>query len=66
MSGDLLTPTQLAEKLGNPVGTLAYWRYMGQGPKFVKIGRNVRYRTSDVDAWLTAQTRSQTGEVISA
>lgn len=60
MSSDLLNAKQLAEKLGNSVGTLNYWRYMGQGPKFIKIGRNVRYRVSDVEAWLTEQTRQQT------
>lgn len=66
MSNDLLNAAQLAEKLGNKVGTLAYWRYMGQGPKFIKVGRSVRYRLADVDAWLNEQTRSQTGEVCSA
>lgn len=66
MSSDLLNPVQLAEKICITVGTLAHWRYTGQGPKFIKVGRNVRYRVSDIDAWLNAQTRSQTGEVYSA
>jgi predicted DNA-binding transcriptional regulator AlpA len=52
----------VAERLGTTVGTLAYWRYMGKGPKFIKLGRSVRYRESDVNAWLDAQTREQTGE----
>ncbi|PQZ91680.1 excisionase [Arthrobacter sp. MYb227] len=66
MSEDLLNATQLAEKIGSTVGTLAYWRYVGQGPKFIKLGRLVRYRLADVDTWLNDQTRSQTGEVWSA
>jgi predicted DNA-binding transcriptional regulator AlpA len=56
----------VAERLGTTVGTLAYWRYMGKGPKFIKLGRAVRYRESDVNAWLDAQTREQTGERASA
>lgn len=28
----------------------------GQGPPFIKVGRLVRYRRSDVDAWLRANT----------
>ena len=37
--------------------TLQSWRYAGQGPRFIKIGRLVRYRVGDVDAYLRAQTR---------
>lgn len=63
---DLFTPAQLAERIGSTTGTLAYWRYVGRGPRFVKIGRNVRYRPSDINAWLDQQTRDQTGAVRSA
>lgn len=61
MNNDLLTGKQLAEKLGTTANTLAYWRYMGRGPRFIKTGRSVRYRAADVEAWLDEQTRSQTG-----
>ncbi|MEM1383050.1 MAG: helix-turn-helix domain-containing protein [Pseudomonadota bacterium] len=27
----------------------------GDGPPYIKIGRSVRYRTSDIDAWLDDQ-----------
>lgn len=30
-------------------------RWAGQGPPFVRIGRNVRYRKSDVVAWIESQ-----------
>ncbi len=36
--------------------TPAVWRVRGDGPPFVKIGRNVRYKKSDVDAWLDERT----------
>lgn len=48
----LLWPEQVAEMLGLPTGTLANWRYQGRGPAFVKIGRHVRYRRSDVAEWI--------------
>lgn len=43
-----------------PVGTLANWRYQGRGPRFVKVGRHVRYRRSDVEAWLERNAREST------
>jgi excisionase family DNA binding protein len=46
--------------LGVPVGTLANWRYQGKGPRFVKVGRHVRYRRSDVEAWLELHVREST------
>jgi excisionase family DNA binding protein len=48
----LLWPEQVAEMLGVPIGTLANWRYQGRGPAFVKVGRHVRYRRSDVAGWI--------------
>jgi excisionase family DNA binding protein len=48
----LLWPEQVAEMLGLPIGTLANWRYQGRGPAFVKVGRHVRYRRSDVLGWI--------------
>lgn len=48
----LLWPDEVAELLGVPVGTLANWRYQGRGPAFAKVGRHVRYRRRDVDAWI--------------
>lgn len=50
----LLTPEQASEYLSIPVGTLANWRYRGEGPRYVKAGgRLVRYRAVDLDSWLT-------------
>jgi excisionase family DNA binding protein len=50
----LLTAHELASELGVGTQTLAQWRWQGVGPAFVKVGRLVRYRRSDVDAWLAA------------
>ncbi|GMU79957.1 MAG: hypothetical protein AMXMBFR46_27460 [Acidimicrobiia bacterium] len=48
----LLTPGQVGDYLGVPLGTLANWRYQGQGPAYVRVGRHVRYRAQDVTAWI--------------
>ncbi|UKA59199.1 helix-turn-helix transcriptional regulator [Arthrobacter sp. FW306-2-2C-D06B] len=61
-AGDQLLKAQaLADWLGVTPGALAQMRYLGKGPKFIKLGgRSVRYRVSDVNEWLDAQTRQQT------
>lgn len=51
----LLTQKELAEYLQVPVRTIEDWRTREYGPKFLRVGRRVRYRESDVDAWLDAQ-----------
>jgi excisionase family DNA binding protein len=52
---ELLTPTELATESGIPPRTLSQWRYIGTGPAYLKLGRHVRYRREDVDAWLESQ-----------
>ena len=51
----LMAPPPTSEYLGVPEATLAQWRYQGKGPRFFKVGKHVRYRKSDVDAWLEEQ-----------
>ena len=52
----LADANDLSEYLGKPKQTLAIWRMKGIGPKFIKLENgNVRYRWSDIDAWLDAQ-----------
>ncbi|HEV3268435.1 MAG TPA: helix-turn-helix domain-containing protein [Acidimicrobiales bacterium] len=55
MENALLSPDQLAEYLGVPVSSVYRWNYIKSGPTAMKVGRHVRYRKSDVEAWLTAQ-----------
>jgi excisionase family DNA binding protein len=50
----LLTANELASELGVGTQTLAQWRWQGVGPAFIKVGRLVRYRRTEVDAWLAA------------
>jgi excisionase family DNA binding protein len=51
----LASTEQVAEHLGVPVKTLYQWRWLGVGPRGVRVGRHLRYRWSDVDRWLDEQ-----------
>ncbi|MFE6691342.1 helix-turn-helix domain-containing protein [Streptomyces sp. NPDC057743] len=52
----LATPEDVAAYLGVPVKTLYQWRHRRIGPNALKVGRHLRYRWAEVDAWLTAQS----------
>lgn len=56
---DFLTTEQLSDYLQVPAATVRMWRHNGTGPKGVRLGRHVRYRRSDVDAWVDANERAQ-------
>ena len=47
---------EVADFLGVPASTLYRWRHEGRGPASIKVGRVVRYRPEDVDAWLQANS----------
>lgn len=60
-SNDLLTDKGAAQYLGLAGGTLAVWRSSGRYQiPFIKIGTRVRYRRSDLDAWLESRTQKAT------
>lgn len=54
----LLTQEEVADLLQVKPKTLENWRGMNppRGPRFVKIGRSVRYRSLDVLRYISAQT----------
>lgn len=54
---DLIDEARLAARLGVSRATLQSWRYAGRGPRYLKLGRLIRYREADVDAYLRAQVR---------
>lgn len=51
---DLLDATEVAAWTGIAIRTLSQWRYLRRGPTYLRLGGRVRYRRSDVDAWLNA------------
>jgi predicted DNA-binding transcriptional regulator AlpA len=63
----LVVDTQgAATRIGLSVATLEKKRVYGDGPPFLKLGRAVRYRIADLDAWVAARVVSSTSETISA
>ncbi len=60
----LLTTSETAAMLGLKINTLEIWRVQGKGPHFLKVGDGlgapVRYRRSDVVAWLEARQYGST------
>jgi predicted DNA-binding transcriptional regulator AlpA len=60
MDDELLEPSTVSREFKITEPTLATWRYLGKGPAFVKVGAAVRYRRSDVTAWLAERTRNET------
>lgn len=46
-----LTDVEVAERLGVSRFTVRSWRLKGLGPRFLKLGRAVRYRTEDVNEY---------------
>jgi len=46
-----LTDIDVAARLGVSRFTVRSWRIKGQGPRFMKMGRAVRYRPQDVDEY---------------
>ncbi len=56
-SAELLDEAMLAARLVISRSTLQSWRYTGRGPRWIKLGRLIRYRLADVDAFLAANTR---------
>ena len=51
---------EAAEALGLSHRTLQRWRVTGEGPTFVKLGRRVRYRPADLEAFVEESRRSST------
>lgn len=51
----LLSAREVADWLGIPVATLYGWRHQGKGPRGARVGKYLRYRSTDVVAWFEAQ-----------
>ena len=45
---------EAAERLGLSVATLRAWRHRGKGPRFVRLGRAVRYLPTDLAEFIRA------------
>ena len=52
MIDNLMTVNAVAEYLGIPKATVYAMNSRGLGPKRYRVGKYVRYRRADVDAWI--------------
>ena len=58
-SRELLNERDAANLLTVSPGTLSVWRSTGRYKiPFIKVGRRVRYRRVDLEAWLASRTRA--------
>ncbi|MEX3015707.1 helix-turn-helix transcriptional regulator [Gymnodinialimonas hymeniacidonis] len=58
----LLDEHAVADLICHSVRTIQKWRVTGQGPEFFKLGRSVRYRRSDVLAWVDSRRKGSTSQ----
>jgi predicted DNA-binding transcriptional regulator AlpA len=49
-----LTEREVSDLLGLSVATLRAWRHRGQGPRFLRLGRAVRYLPADLEDFVRA------------
>lgn len=55
----LLTETETAKQISVAPATLQQWRHHHRySLPFVKVGRLVRYKQSDIDGWLASRTQT--------
>lgn len=58
----LLGATDVASIAGVPVSTVYAWRYKGTGPQGFRVGKRLRFKRSDVEAWLDQLIRAERSE----
>jgi Helix-turn-helix domain len=70
MSTKHLNQRELAERWNISQRTLEWWRWVGDGPQFLKLGGRVGgrvvYRVEDVERYEAEQLRRHTGSSTSA
>lgn len=55
MTEQLLDSHEVAALLKISPQTLRDWRYQNRGPRYLKLGKAVRYRPADINDWLNNQ-----------
>lgn len=56
-----LSAQGLADEIGVPLATLYAWRSRSRGPRAHRIGRYLRFRRPEVEAWLAGQIEERPG-----
>jgi hypothetical protein len=60
MSITHLNQIELSRRWSISPRTLERWRWIGQGPQFLKIGGRVIYRLADIEAYEAERLRTST------
>lgn len=60
--GATYTQKDAATKLRKSTSWFERSRWAGNGPRYIKVGRSVLYLGKDLNAWLEAQARVNTGQ----
>ncbi|MFD0981821.1 helix-turn-helix transcriptional regulator [Tropicimonas aquimaris] len=61
-----LTEQHLAERWQMSVRTLQNWRWMGRGPRYLKIGARVLYPLDEIEAYEAGQLHANTSGPVRA
>ena len=59
MQEKLLSTKELSECLGIAVSIIIEYRMNNKGPIYAKLGHLVRYKKSDIDAWVESRKPKQ-------
>lgn len=63
MDDKYLSPEELAARYDVPLETVYGWNKKKTGPDYIRVGRHVRYRPKDIQAWEKSQlVTSGTGQ----
>ena len=62
MLEQLYNENETAKLLSMSVKTLQRYRYTGGGPIYIKLGKSVRYKESDIEKYVSERTRYITTE----
>jgi hypothetical protein len=58
-----LHQVELARRWKLSPRTLERWRWLGQGPQYLKIGGRIVYRVEDIEAYEADQIRTSTSAI---
>jgi predicted DNA-binding transcriptional regulator AlpA len=62
----LLDTNGAAARVGLSAVTMERFRLTGEGPRFAKLGKAVRYRPTDLNAWIESRLVRSTSDTVEA